>query len=96
LWVGVTVIVVLAVLAGVAFLAKPGFLGFKKTLDHTSVEQHIEKSTGYTHVLCNNGKNPTVKKGTTFICTADGGKTDHRDNHQLRRLIQHPAVPVTA
>jgi hypothetical protein len=74
LWVGVAVVVVLAGLAGVAFLAKPGFLGFKKTLDRTSVEQHIEKSTGYTHVLCNGGKNPTVKKGKTFTCTADGSK----------------------
>src|SRR5262249_36345679 len=75
LWVGVAVLVVLAVLAGVAFMAKPGFLGFRKTLDHTSVEQNIEKSTSYTHVLCNGGKNPIVKKGKTFTCTADGGKT---------------------
>jgi len=43
-------------------------------LDHAAVEQQIEKA-GYTNVVCNNGKNPTVKKGATFTCTADGGRT---------------------
>jgi len=42
-------------------------------LDHAAVEQQIEKA-GYTNVVCNNGKNPTVKKGATFTCTADGGR----------------------
>jgi hypothetical protein len=42
-------------------------------LDHTAVEQTIEKA-GYTGVVCNGGENPEVKKGATFTCTADGAK----------------------
>ena len=63
----------IVILAVVAFVAKPGFLGFKKVLDHTAVEKTIE-TAGYTNVKCNNGKNPKVKAGATFTCTADGGK----------------------
>jgi hypothetical protein len=73
LWVGAAVVVVIAALAIAAFTAKPGFLGFKKVLDHTAVENTIEQG-GYTNVVCNDGKNPTVKSGATFTCTADGGK----------------------
>jgi hypothetical protein len=73
LWTAAAVVVVVVGLAIAAFTAKPGFLGFKKVLDHTAVENTIEQA-GYTNVVCDNGKNPTVKKGTTFSCTADGGK----------------------
>jgi hypothetical protein len=73
LWIAAAVVVVIVALAIAAFTAKPGFLGFKKVLDHTAVENTIEQA-GYTNVVCNDGKNPTVKKGTTFSCTADGGK----------------------
>ncbi|HEY7046321.1 MAG TPA: DUF4333 domain-containing protein [Jatrophihabitantaceae bacterium] len=73
LWIGGAVVAVIVILAVVAFVTKPGFLGFKKVLDHTAVEKTIEKG-GYTNVKCNNGKNPKVKKGATFTCTADGGK----------------------
>ncbi|HEY3714047.1 MAG TPA: DUF4333 domain-containing protein [Jatrophihabitantaceae bacterium] len=73
LWLGVAAVVVVAALAIAAFVAKPGFLGFKKVLDHSAVEKTIEKG-GYTNVKCNDGKNPKVKKGATFTCTADGGK----------------------
>jgi len=73
LWIGGAVVAVIVILAVVAFVTKPGFLGFKKVLDHTAVEKTIEKG-GYTNVRCNNGKNPKVKKGATFTCTADGGK----------------------
>jgi hypothetical protein len=72
LWLVAAVVVVAAVLVAAAFIAKPGFLGFKKVLDHSAVEQTLEKS-GYSNVKCNDGKNPTVKKGATFTCTADGG-----------------------
>jgi uncharacterized protein DUF4333 len=73
-WIGVVAVVVVAALVAASFVAKPQFLGFKKVLDHTAVEQQIEKA-GYTNVVCNDGKNPTVKKGATFTCTADGGRT---------------------
>ena len=73
LWIGGAVVAVIVILAVVAFVTKPAFLGFKKVLDHTAVEKTIEKG-GYTNVKCNNGKNPKVKKGATFTCTADGGK----------------------
>jgi hypothetical protein len=73
-WLGIAAIVAVAALVAASFVAKPQFMGFKKVLDHTAVEQQIEKG-GYTNVVCNNGKNPTVKKGATFTCTADGGKT---------------------
>jgi len=73
LWLGGAAVVVVAALAIAAFVAKPGFLGFKKVLDHSAVEKTIEKG-GYTNVKCNDGKNPKVKKGATFTCTADGGK----------------------
>jgi len=73
-WIGVVAVVVVAALVAASFVAKPQFLGFKKVLDHAAVEQQIEKA-GYTNVVCNNGKNPTVKKGATFTCTADGGRT---------------------
>jgi hypothetical protein len=73
-WIGISVVVVVAALAVVAFVAKPGFLGFKKVLDHSAVEKTLEKQTGFTNIKCNDGKNPTVKKGKTFTCTADGGK----------------------
>jgi Domain of unknown function (DUF4333) len=73
-WVSVAALVVVAALVAASFVAKPQFLGFKKVLDHSAVEQQIEKG-GFTNVVCNNGKNPTVKKGATFTCTADGGKT---------------------
>jgi hypothetical protein len=73
LWLGLVVAVVVIALGAVAFIAKPAFLGFKKVLDHTAVENTV-KQGGYTNVNCNDGKNPKVKKGATFTCTADGGK----------------------
>jgi hypothetical protein len=73
LWVGLVVAVLIIAGGAVAFIAKPAFLGFKKVLDHTAVENTV-KQGGFTNVNCNDGKNPKVKKGATFTCTADGGK----------------------
>src|SRR6266702_2122551 len=73
LWVGLVVAVVVIAVGAVAFVTKPAALGFKKVLDHTAVENTVRQG-GYTNVNCNDGKNPTVKKGATFTCTADGGK----------------------
>jgi hypothetical protein len=42
-------------------------------LDHTAVEQTIEKAR-YTGVVCNGGQGPEVIVGATFPCTADRGK----------------------
>jgi hypothetical protein len=73
LWVGLVVAVVVIAVGAVAFITKPAALGFKKVLDHTAVENTVRQG-GYTNVNCNDGKNPKVKKGATFTCTADGGK----------------------
>jgi hypothetical protein len=47
--------------------------GSRVVLDHTAVEQTIEKA-GYTGVVCNGGQDPEVIVDATFPCTADGGK----------------------
>src|SRR6266542_1706715 len=73
LWVALVVAVVVIAVGAVAFITKPAALGFKKVLDHTAVENTVRQG-GYTNVNCNDGKNPKVKKGATFTCTADGGK----------------------
>jgi hypothetical protein len=73
LWLALVAAVVVIALGAGAFIVKPAFLGFKKVLDHTAVENTV-KQGGYTNVTCNNGKDPKVKKGATFTCVADGGK----------------------
>ena len=86
LWLGIAALVIVIALGAGAFVAKPAFLGFKKVLDHTAVENTV-KQGGYTNVKCNDGKDPKVKKGATFTCTADGGKkvtvtiTDSKGNY---------------
>lgn len=86
LWLGIAALVIVIALGAGAFIAKPAFLGFKKVLDHTAVENTV-KQGGYTNVKCNDGKDPKVKKGATFTCTADGGKkvtvtiTDSKGNY---------------
>jgi hypothetical protein len=76
LWTTLIVILVLAVAAAVVSIAKPSPL-FKKVLDHNAVEQTIQAqsqggSGDYTGVSC--PANEQVKLGTTFQCTASGGK----------------------
>jgi hypothetical protein len=73
LWLALVAAVVVIALGAGAFIVKPAFLGFKKVLDHTAVENTV-KQGGYTNVKCNDGKDPKVKKGATFTCVADGGK----------------------
>ena len=76
LWTTLIVVLVLAVATAVVFIVKPSPL-FKKVLDHNAVEQTIQAqsqngSGDYTGVSC--PANEQVRSGTTFQCTASGGK----------------------
>ena len=68
----IAVLVLLAVViaAGLFFVLKP-----KPALSHSAVETFITSQYTATNVVCNGGKNITIKKGTSFTCTADGGKS---------------------
>ncbi len=47
-----------------------------KKLSHTAVEDYITKNLGATNVKCNDGDDFEMKKnGSSFTCSADGGKT---------------------
>jgi Domain of unknown function (DUF4333) len=76
LWALLVVVIVVVIVVAAAFIARPSFV-FKKTLDHTAVEQSIEQesrgtTTPLTNVSC--PANEKVKAGATFQCTADNNK----------------------
>jgi hypothetical protein len=76
LWALLVAVIVVVIVVAAAFIARPSFL-FKKTLDHTAVEQSIEQdsrgtATPLTNVSC--PANEKVKAGATFQCTADNNK----------------------
>jgi hypothetical protein len=76
LWSLLVVVVVIAAAIIAIFAIKPSPL-FKKVLDHTAVEQTIQQQSAngtgdYTSVSC--PANEKAKSGTTFECTASGGK----------------------
>jgi hypothetical protein len=75
LWGTLVALAVIAIVAVLVLLTKPSFL-YTKRLSHTAVEQTIEQQSkgrgDYTNVKCPSG--PNAKTGTTFTCTADGGK----------------------
>ncbi len=74
-WLSLLAIAVVLAIAGVVLFLTPGLL-VTKYLSHSAVEQFIQSdpATGFTNVKCNNGEDVKLKKGTTFTCTADGGK----------------------
>ncbi len=65
---------VIAAVVVVVVVTKPKFLGFKKVLDHTAVENTIRTQSGgqYRNVVCPSDEE--VETGRTFRCTADGGR----------------------
>ena len=76
LWALLVAVAVVVIVVAAAFIARPSFL-FKKTLDHTAVEQSIEQesrgtATPLTNVSC--PANEEVKAGATFQCTADNNR----------------------
>jgi len=77
MWVWLSAIIGVVVIAAVAVVlfVKPAILVPKK-LSHSAVEQTIKDGSqpygGYSNVICNDGKNITLKAGTTFSCVADG------------------------
>jgi hypothetical protein len=82
---------VVALLAGLVVLVAAGVLVFlylnrETRLSHTAVQNYIEQHLGATGVVCNGGKDFTMKSnGQTFTCTAAGGKTytvtiENKDN----------------
>lgn len=75
LWLGLLAAAVVLAVVAVLLFVTPGLL-VTKYLSHSAVERFIESDTavGFTNVSCNNGKDIKLTKGTTFTCTADGGK----------------------
>ncbi len=75
LWGTLVAVAVIAIAAVTVVLTKPSFL-YTKKLSHTAVEKTIQdqsKGRGdYTNVSCPSGED--AKTGTTFTCTAAGGK----------------------
>lgn len=76
IWIAIIVVVVIGAFIGALFAIKPSPL-FKKVLNHSAVEQTIQSQSAngqgdYTRVSC--PSNEKVKVGTTFECTAAGGK----------------------
>lgn len=83
--IGTAVVVAAAAAVGVTGFWKPGFL-LTRQLDITTVQegvQHIltDQTNGYgltgiNGLVCNNGQNPSAKKGATFTCdlTVNGAK----------------------
>ena len=74
-WLSLLAIAVVLAIAGVVLFVTPGLL-VTKYLSHSAVERFIQSdpATGFTNVKCNDSKDVKLKKGTTFTCTADGGK----------------------
>ena len=95
----IAVLVLLAVViaAGLFFVLKP-----KPSLSHSAVETFITSQYTATNVVCNGGKNITIKKGESFTCTADGGKSftvvmldakgAYRTQRQRLRSASHPTA----
>jgi hypothetical protein len=74
-WLSLLVVAIVLAVAALVLFVTPGLL-VNKYLSHSAVERFIQNdtATGFTNVKCNNGKDVELKKGTTFTCTADGGK----------------------
>jgi hypothetical protein len=75
IWLSLLAIAVVLAIAGVVLFVTPGLL-VTKYLSHSAVERFIQSdpATGFTNVKCNDSKDVKLEKGTTFTCTADGGK----------------------
>jgi hypothetical protein len=68
-------VVVIAVLVVVGFVAKVPASLFPKKLSHSAVEKYITSNFSATGVNCNGGKDFKIKSGDTFTCTADQNST---------------------
>ena len=68
-------LVLIAVLVVVSFVAKIPTSLYPKKLSHSAVEKYVGTNFSASGVTCNGGKDYTIKKGKTFTCTADQSST---------------------